>query len=615
MKKLLLALMFLSQWLFAGSNPLPPPSTPALEPWNAAVKAVQAGKFADAVPSLEIVVAKNWDIPFGQRAAALLIEAQLQNKNPKRAMVLAKRFLDCFPASLYRDRVETAVALMKIKDANVYAGVEDLLRIFAYSKNPNVTARVKDAVLQVLASSLLGSGELQSLLERSPRDHDILAYLNLQLGREHQIENRWKAARQDYARVVQENPGSAVAEAASQGIAALEGHGNGLPSLVVLAPLSGDYSEFGGEMVQGVLIAYDDFTAKNGRKVLLRIIDDRADPVRALHRVQDVIQQDDVIGIVGPMMSPAATAVGAWLAQTHPEIALVTPTATDEGISSIGSNVFQLNVPTTALARAIAIYSMQCLSAHEFAILSPLTDYGRIMSDEFSRTVESRGGQVLALQYYAEGQPDYRTEFNRLRVRKFNLDNRRRNIAKGMEAIDAVDAKERKEYLADSALSFDAVFIPSADPSDAAKMASHTAFNKVQAKLLGSSGWYGKSLIVDGKKIVENSFFSVPFTETTEDEAYQRFTKEFATRWDGAQPAKDKVSGLSHDAARIMLDAWQKGQGKDLPQTILATKSFPGVYGAYQFDSTGANAAFHMVTVQKGKFVFSDSCATPTTAK
>jgi ABC-type branched-subunit amino acid transport system substrate-binding protein/outer membrane protein assembly factor BamD (BamD/ComL family) len=606
MKKYLIAFALLGQLTLSTAQT---PASPS-ESWAIATKMIQNGKYAEAVAPLESITQRMWDSPLGDKACALLIEAQLLSKAPKKAAWNAKRFLDSKPASVYRDRVESVVAFQKIQDGNVFSGVEDLFRVFAYSKNPAAKARAKDAILQVLASSLLGSGELQSLVERNLRDKDILAYLNLQLGREHQTEGRWKAARLDYSRVIHDNEGTPVGDAAQQGLSALEDLGNGMPSILVVAPLSGDYSDFGLEMVQGALLAYEEFTAKNGKKLLLRIVDDRADPVRAIRRVQNAMENDAIVGIVGPMMSPAATAVGAWLATTYPQIPMITPTATDEGIASLGTNVFQLNVPTASLARSVADYALRCLDAHEFAIFSPLNDYGRIMSDEFSRQVELNGGRVLSMQYYQEGNVDYQTEFNRVRARKLSLDNRRRNIAKGVEAAETYSPKGRREYMEDSLLSFDAIIIPTADPKDAATIASHTAFNKIGGTLLGSSGWYGKPLIVEGKRQVENSYFSVPFTEVLEDSSYQKFLKSFQSRWDGHQPGNNKVSGLSYDAMRVLMNTWIKSQGNNVPQAILAQKTFPGVYGTFEFAPNGANVAQHIMSVRKGKFTLSDQCPT-----
>ena len=71
---------------------------------------------------------------------------------------------------------------------------------------------------------------------------------------------------------------------------------------------------------------------------------------------------------------------------------------------------------------------------------------------------------------------------------------------------------------------------------------------------------------------------------------------------------KDKVSGLSYDAMRIFLEAWEKTGGNQVSQSMLSRGTYAGVYGEIRFDSEGANAAQHVVSVQKGRFLMADTC-------
>jgi ABC-type branched-subunit amino acid transport system substrate-binding protein len=126
--------------------------------------------------------------------------------------------------------------------------------------------------------------------------------------------------------------------------------------------------------------------------VNLRLADTRADAATALRRTQQAVDQDSVIGIIGPIMSAPAATVAAWLGSNFPKIPMLTPTATDEGIARMGNNIFQVNVSMDYLAESIAEHAMQCLGIREFAVLSPAGDYGNAMSQSFIRAVESRGG-------------------------------------------------------------------------------------------------------------------------------------------------------------------------------------------------------------------------------
>ena len=68
--------------------------------------------------------------------------------------------------SAYRERMELANAIVMAERGNVYEGVEAMLRILAYTKNPAAKSRTKEVAIQTIAASLLTADQLQALLER-----------------------------------------------------------------------------------------------------------------------------------------------------------------------------------------------------------------------------------------------------------------------------------------------------------------------------------------------------------------------------------------------------------------------------------------------------------------
>jgi ABC-type branched-subunit amino acid transport system substrate-binding protein len=147
-------------------------------------------------------------------------------------------------------------------------------------------------------------------------------------------------------------------------------------------------------------------------------------------------------------------------------------------------------------------------------------------------------------------------------------------------------------------------------------MVSQAAFNKVSGTYLGTSGWYGRELLIQGKRLVEGSYFSVPGIDMNKgNTAYTNFVKDFTARW-GVEPGEDKVSGLSYDAANIIFTSLAAVTGKDDDMThyINATKDFKGIYGDIQF-RRGANANTKIITVNKGKFEVVTTCERQDKAK
>ena len=568
---------------------------------------IRDGRCADAIAPLQKLSKAKFKTHAGAQASVMLAECYLREHKRTEALQLSSRFLEYHVSSEYRERMELAHAIVLVESGAVYEGVEAMLRILAYTKNPAAKSRTKEVAIQTLAASLMNADQLQALLEKYPVDRDVVGWMQLQIGRESQNARRYKAARYWYKKVLNGNVAENLSRTAEKGIESLEGQGAGLPTVLVLAPLSGDFAEFGAAAIQGVLLAQEQ--AGLTKKVNVRIADTRADAAQALMRTQQAVNQDSIIAVIGPIMSAPAATVAAWLGSNFQNIPMLTPTATDDGIAKMGPNIFQVNITMDNLAQSIADFATKCLDIREFAVLSPLGDYGSSMSSSFTRAVERRGGKIVAFRNYEEGRPDYKTEFDLLRDVRFKQDNRRRNIARGASDLDAVSPKERRFYMSDSTFNIPGIFIPATNPADAGAMVSQVAFNRFSGVMLGTSGWYGRELLIRGKRLVDSSFFSVPALDMNgNSENYDKFAKAFQERW-GVEPGEDKVSGLSFDAANIVFSTLAR-KPESLTNAINNTDLFKGVYGDIKF-KRGANVNTKIVTVQKGKFETMNGCKIP----
>ena len=568
---------------------------------NDAEALIRSGKCAAAIPGLQKISTANFTKPDGEKASVLLAECELLGHQREEAAKVASRFLEYYPVSAYRERMEVVSAALQIEGGSVYSGMEKLLRIMVYTKNPAAYDAAKKDAIQTLAASLLSSEELFALLAKS-KDKEVNDWIALQLARETQNQGRVAVARHWYRKVIDAQASASLVSTAKQGLASLQDRGAGMPTVLVLVPVSGEYAEFGTEAVRGVLLAFEENGFKD--KVHLRIADTRADAATALSITREAVEDDSVIAVIGPLMSAPAAAVAAWPGTAHPEIPMLTPTATDEGIAAMGPNVFQINITMGKLAESIADYAMTCLGIREFAVLSPLGDYGNTMSRSFMQAVENRGGTILVQQKFEEGHADYKTECDLLKNVRYKQEVRRRNIQKGVENLDASNAKDRKAYMQDTEVQFPGIFIPSSTPADAGLIVSQLAFNKVSGPLLGTSGWYGRNLISQGKNLVEGTYFSVPSVPAEDSAAYKKFSDKFQKRWN-EEPRDDKVSGLSYTAAAIVIK--NISAGSSIVDGIRGASAFPGVYGDVKFKN-GANDNARILTVTKGQFTPAQSC-------
>jgi len=558
--------------------------------YNELLKKIQAGDFAGANPGLEEFANSRWKAGEQEKAVVLYIESCIRLGKLKEAYNYSDQFLDFFPKSQYRARVEIAMAVVNILNKDSYSGAETLRRVLTYTKNPAAAARARELLSKIFSIDLLSANELQSLLEKEITDKQIRGLAQLNLGQKMQKESRYKAAAYWYDEAKKSDP--ALTETANKFKKTLEDKGAGHPIILVLAPLSGINSELGNYMVQGIMLYADSLA----NKAKIQIVDDRAEPSTALRKVKQALEKDSVIAVIGPLLSASAATVAAWMGEKAPQIPLITPTATEDGIAKIGGNIFQLNVSTAKLASSIAEYAINCLQINEFAIMYPYNDYGFLMASEFQRTIERNGGVILAIQNYAEGLPDYQSEFKLLRISKSTLDSRRLALNKDgkIHAGNIVRREDGRD------MNFPAVFFPSTNPKDAGLMVVQALFNKLKiGHLLGSSGWYGKEFLLNAKKQAEGSAFSVALVSNDENKKF--FSENFKRKWQ-REPDENKIAGLSYDAIRIIASVLN-AETESLPTKILRKKEYNGVYGKIRFTEAGTNENVRIIAVEQGNFV------------
>ena len=563
-----------------------------------AESAIQNGDCASAISVLQPLAEKKLHVEDGAKAAELLARCYVKTNDTANLDRLIGRYLEYYAGNPKRSRMEVIAAERMLRsDSLAVKGIEKLLNVLDYSKNQSVKDDARNILCQAIAKdSRFTVGQLTTFADKALVSRKVANVTWLRLGKELSEKKNYKAARYWYKKVIAANENAEWVEKAKGAIEEFEGKSS-IPTVLVLAPISGDFAEFGQDAVKGARLALEKANLKG--KVNLRVADTHADAVEALRRTRQVVAQDSVIAIIGPIMSAPAATVAAWLSSTHPHIPMLTPTATDAGISRMGPNIFQVNVSMDNLAAGIANYAVDCLGIHEFAVLSPVGDFGTAMTQSFTHAVESRGGVILATQEFEEGRPDYTTEFRKLRAERFNQILHKMNIARGVKNLDAIPAKDKRSFMQDSVFKIPGIFIPSSSPSDAGLIARQVAYHKLNGTLLGTSGWYGQDLIDEGKKLVEGSYFSVSFGNADTDQTYKDFKSAYKAKWN-EDPKADKVSGLSYSAASIVFSLIAAGE-TELVKKIYSQKVFRGVYGDIRFEK-GANANVQIMSVESGAF-------------
>ena len=183
----------------------------------------------------------------------------------------------------------------------------------------------------------------------------------------------------------------------------LGGNGGGETYTIAFqGPLSGDNQQLGINEVNGVQLAIDQANASGDLdfKLQLKKADDQGTPDQAPTAAASVIQDDTVLGVVGPSFSGATKAVGATYGQAG--IAMITPSATNPSLSTQGFPTFHRIVASDNVEGTQAADMFKKKGYTKVVVIDDLSDYGKGVADAIQTAADKNGLQIQRLSVDAK---------------------------------------------------------------------------------------------------------------------------------------------------------------------------------------------------------------------
>ncbi|MGE5542525.1 MAG: ABC transporter substrate-binding protein, partial [Bacillota bacterium] len=335
----------------------------------------------------------------------------------------------------------------------------------------------------------------------------------------------------------------------------LTSQGPGEIRLGFVGPMTGDLATFGVETKKGIELAIKQVNNEGGifgKKLVLKIEDDRNEPAEAIQAVRRLSTQEKVAAVIGSVASKC-TLAGAPIAQANRTV-MISPTSTNERVTQVGEYVFRACFIDRYQGSALAQFARDSLKADTAACLFDATgDYPKSLAESFKTDFEKLGGMIVEYQTYNAGDQDFESQLTAIRTKK-------------------PDVLLLSDY-------YDTVGL-------IAKQARDLGLNSV---FLGGDGWDSAELVRIAGKSIEGGYFVnhySPDANTREAIAYREaFEKEY-----GSTP--DALSALSYDATMLIIDAIRRAgrlEGPAIRDALSATRDFGAVSGSITIDPVTRN--------------------------
>jgi ABC-type branched-subunit amino acid transport system substrate-binding protein len=489
------------------------------------------------------------------------------------------RFITDFPNSdylaeafLYRGHIAYKAKLYK-------ESAENYMKANTLEPNSK-TSEIALANLEPLLSFELTISELTWLAD-SLAAYDISGDVVYYLGQK-QFENKdFKAATLAFNNYIAKYTAGKYITEAKQALDVIQNSANRKITVGVLAPLSGSYADYGANLVSGIKLVFDNMTGVNGQILDLIIKDTGGDPVKAAVAVKELASSEPCV-IIGPLRSESA--VAAAVAANCIGIPLITPTASEKGISSLGNSIYQISPPSEELASKLAEYAVTTMGIKEFGIISPGDFASRQVSNAFSAKVYELGGEVVATTFYESGQTDFGNQIKPLHdVLVMKTEEK---IATGeIDSLIYYDVLNEKWLDTKSwRVNLGALFLPGYS-DELAMLVPQIRYNVIDTKFLGLFGWDSQQLVDRIGTYVQGAVFATDFHQGSTGLAWQDFNRRYRQKYN-REP--ERVAALAYDAAVLVKNALQNGAttADSMTSYLNKVQNFQGASCVINFEST-----------------------------
>lgn len=451
-----------------------------------------------------------------------------------------------------------------------------------------------------IVENKLNEDQLEDVAENSDFGY-LRAHAMYRLGEMALDRKDISTAKKYFSGVTDYMPGSDLAVRSQDILQQLEASKNVQTQTVgVVLPLSGKNAPVGQRALRGLEMGLGLHIP--GSSFKLAVMDSEGNPDSARRGVERLVKEDNVIAIVGSLLSKTAPAVAAKSDELGvPTVAL----SQRSGLTEIGPTVFRNSLTSGMQVRALVRTAMEDMGMKKFAILYPNDPYGIEFTNIFWDEVLARGGQITAVQTYSTKETDFRLVIQRL-VGTYFGEARQDEFSVRLKELQHSDKKRsvrqsNLETVLPPVTDFDAIFIPDSVKA-MGQISAMLSYNDVRnVKLLGTNLWNTKDVARRAGNFANNLLFVDSISPTAQNRS--RFMNEYKSLYN-EDPSLIEIQ--AYDAGLILRQLIASGASsrEELTQKLTSLKRFPGALGTLSMNAEREiERPVTPLTVEKGEVI------------
>ncbi len=305
------------------------------------------------------------------------------------AVTYGEKFVKEFSRSTFHDNILALLGEANFKLAEDYKAVYYLTKYYIATKDTSSRRSALENLLKALPQLSISQLEkLHKLYISEPLDEHILYYLvraEINAGKDEE-------AQRDFNLLTRRFPNSEYALQFGDykrfaTLGSTSGHAG------VLLPITGKFSVYGLKLTQIIEI----FVKNRYLPFTLSVRDTKSDPIEAILQAADLIDDEHVDFLIGPIFS--IEAFGVCGIASGKGIPVVIPTALEPRFEALPS-VFAMGQSGEKQAKMIARYATQQLDLVRIAVIYPANAKYEALGKIFASEVIKNDGQIVSMESF-----------------------------------------------------------------------------------------------------------------------------------------------------------------------------------------------------------------------
>ena len=497
----------------------------------------------------------------------------LQQKDYDQFKKVVDGFLEKYPNSRYIEEVRFLLVKYYLEVANYYNALREITYIIDNSNTSSVENKAR-RIGEGIAAKYLNDSQLQKLYA-SNTSTKVKSFILLQLGIYFIRNGDSFSAKSTFSDLMKNYPDSEEYNQA-QSLYNTSYQPNVVTTVIgVMLPLEtdsvGEYtSQAASEILEGIKFEVNEFNQLRSEKVGLIIRDTKKDEDEIEKIKDEFTSYNSLVAILGPIYSNEVRI--ALEDFDDYDIPIISPTATDDDLTSISQNFFQANPSFSTRGKVMAQYIFYVENKRKLSVLNSIEGYSPLLASNFISEFERLGGTILRRESFKDTTTNFNPQLSRI--------------------------------YSDSLIT-EGVYVPLSNNSVAPYIFSELINYYTKIPMYGNQDWFTAKGFETAPEISNKLIFTSDYFVDFNSDDYYNFNDRFISVT-GKDVNRNALYG--YDAAKYLLTALRNSEPgrKNLREKMLSGMISTGIHNNISFDERRVNRFLNIVRYRDGIFELVD---------